>query len=439
MNYTRILMLVVVFLIAVLLHWFILTREGFQTQKTPLTKEGVQGVLDEFVLDVLNSYQKFDQGDKKNLRIRARVLLMANMINALNDQYPMLQNAVANMDYSKYPMLTLEDVRYVKDFLVRRMGETAVSDVSTPVTLNDLDLFTARIQAAFAFAQQKAVMVQGGQTMLNQFGSRVQLMLQNLKKLKMDMPSLKPVDVPLLKMDLYWVAMTLALANFVLDEQDKTAPIPALNLGNLPVPKPPAVALAQAVAAATAPAPVAPQPVASTAPIASTAAPTQTTAAAVMGAPTATSQGLKFSELIQTLISYTPIVAAQKDTTQTAAAATAPAVAETPKIQDLVKDEVASQLASVKLGAKDAQNVAIANRTAPAAVVAAEAPAPPSNGLFQGAWFRGAVQDPSAQQQTASCPYAKGQAPPRAEPNPFNPNDYIRKDSIPCWACNVDY
>lgn len=435
MVYTRILMLVLVFLVAVLLHWFIITKEGFQTQKTPLTKEGVQGVLDEFVLDVLNSYQKFDVADKKNLKLRARVLLMANMINALNDQYPMLQNTVASMDYSKYPMLTLEDVRYVKDFLVRRMGETAVSDVATPVTLNDLDLFTARIQAAFAFAQQKAASVQGGQTMLNQFGSKVQLMLQNLKKLKMDMPSLKPVDVPLLKMDQYWVAMTLAVANFVFDEQDRTAPIPSLNLGNLPVPKPPAVALAQAVAAATAPAAAAPQPVASTAPIASTAAPTQTTAAAVMGAPTATSSGLKFSELIQTLISYSPIVAAQKNTIESAQKDTASA--EAPKIQDLVKDEVAVQLASVKLGAKDAQNVAIATRIAPT-VAAAEVPAAPSDGLFQGAWFRGAVQDPSAQ-QGGSCPYAKGQAAPRAEPNPFNPNDYIRKDSIPCWACNVDY
>jgi hypothetical protein len=435
MGYTRILMLVVVFLVAILLHWLIVTKEGFQTQKTPLTKEGVQGVLDEFVLDILNNYQKFNAADKSNLKIRARVLLMANMINALNDQYPMLQNAVAMMDYTKYTMINLEDVRYFKDFLVRRMGETAVSDVTTPVTLNDLDLFTARIQAAFAFAQQRAVMVQGGQTMLNQFGSKVQLMLQNLKKLKMDMPSLKPVDVPLLKMDLYWVAMTLALANFVLDEQDKTAPIPALNLGNLPVPQPPAVALTKAVAAATAPGP---QPVASTAPIASTAAPTQTTAAAVMGAPTATSQGMKFSELIQTLISYSPIVAAQKGATTAALTPAAPTAEVTgPKIQDLVKDEVAIQLASVKLGAKDAQNIAIANRATPA-VVAAEAAAPPSDGLFQGAWFRGAVQDPSVQ-QGASCPYANGQKPPRAEPNPFNPNDYIRKDSIPCWACTVDY
>jgi hypothetical protein len=398
-----------------------------------LTKEGVQGVLDEFVLDILSSYQKFNTADKTNLKVRARVLLMANMINALNDQYPMLQNAVAMMDYTKYTMINLEDVRYFKDFLVRRMGETAVSDVTTPVTLNDLDLFTARIQAAFAFAQQKAVMVQGGQTMLNQFGSKVQLMLQNLKKLKMDMPSLKPVDVPLLKMDLYWVAMTLSLANFVLDEKDKTVPIPALNLGNLPVPQPPAVALTKAVAAATAPGP---QPVASTAPIASTAAPTQTTAAAVMGAPTATSQGMKFSELIQTLISYSPILAAQKDTA-TAVVPAGEVVAPAPKIQDLVKDEVAVQLASVKLGAKDAQNIAIANRATPS-VAAAEAAAPPSDGLFQGAWFRGAVQDPSAQ-QGASCPYAKGQTPPRAEPNPFNPNDYIRKDSIPCWACKVDY
>jgi hypothetical protein len=433
MGYTRILMLVVVFLAAVLLHWFIITKEGFQTQKTPLTKEGVQGVLDEFVLDILNNYQKFDGADKSNLKVRARVLLIANMINALNDQYPMLQNTIAMMDYTKYTMLNLEDVRYFKDFLVRRMGETAVSDVTTPVTLNDLDLFTARIQAAFAFAQQKAVMVQGGQTMLNQFGSQVQLMLQNLKKLKMDMPSLKPVDVPLLKMDLYWVAMTLSLANFVLDEQDKTAPIPALNLGNLPVPQPPAVALTKAVTAAIAPAP---QPVASTAPIASTAAPTTATATAVTGAPTATSQGIKFSELIQTLISYSPIVAAQKDKTANVPLTTEQAQAPAPKIEDLVKDEVASQLASVKLGAKDAQNIAIANRATPA-VAAAEAPQPPSNGLFQGAWFRGAVQDPSA--QMASCPYAKGQAAPRAEPNPFNPNDYIRKDSIPCWACNVDY
>jgi hypothetical protein len=100
-------------------------------------------------------------------------------------------------------------------------------------------------------------------------------------------------------------------------------------------------------------------------------------------------------------------------------------------IKKTVRDEIRAALGEVKAGPKDASNKALEDRsTIP---VKPEAPKKAaSNSLEQGAWFRNAASE--------GCPYAMGQqVDANAQPVPFpiDMNDYIRKDSIPCWGCTL--
>ena len=59
-------------------------------------------------------------------------------------------------------------------------------------------------------------------------------------------------------------------------------------------------------------------------------------------------------------------------------------------------------------------------------------PEPPSPCLEQGQYYTGTCN------QEPECPYAQAQQMAKqAQPNPIDMNDYIRKDSIPCYGCNI--
>jgi hypothetical protein len=146
-----------------------------------------------------------------------------------------------------------------------------------------------------------------------------------------------------------------------------------------------------------------------------------------------------FSDVISTLISYTPgkdnkaLTSASYDpVAANAGIATSSNVilgagsnAYLDQIRGVVRDELGVQLKDVKLGPKDAQNTALASRNT--AAVSAAVDQANSDGLVQGQDYR---TDPT-------CPYANGQNPPKAEPYPIDMNEYVRKDSIPCWGCTL--
>lgn len=146
-----------------------------------------------------------------------------------------------------------------------------------------------------------------------------------------------------------------------------------------------------------------------------------------------------FSDMISTLItyvpgkdnkaltsaSYDPVAANASTATSTNPILGAGSNAYLDQIRGVVRDELGVQLKDIKLGPKDAQNTALASRNT--AAVSAAAPQANSDGLVQGQDYR---TDPS-------CPYANGQNLPKAEPYPIDMNEYVRKDSIPCWGCNL--
>jgi hypothetical protein len=148
-------------------------------------------------------------------------------------------------------------------------------------------------------------------------------------------------------------------------------------------------------------------------------------------APVNKQESMRFSELINSLIASKPIEDANK-------------VAETKKVSGQVSGqesalkkalegspvtvdkELAGDVQSIKTGVKDIQNLLLSSRSS--TPVIAETPVKKTNALEQGQWFRSSTD--------GSCPYAQGQTKSDSV-MPFDMNDYIRKDSIPCWGCTL--
>ena len=100
------------------------------------------------------------------------------------------------------------------------------------------------------------------------------------------------------------------------------------------------------------------------------------------------------------------------------------------QLRTVVRDEIEDALGGIQMGPRDTTNVFILDRNTP--LTGANLSGVNSDALQQGTEYR-----------TSGTPYAQGQVPsyltyprPGEENKPIDMNDYIRKDSIPCWACN---
>jgi hypothetical protein len=270
--------------------------------------------------------------------------------------------------------------------------------------------------------------------------------LTNILKLKKDLVSMKPTDIPVLKADVYTFVAGIARNNFIEEPEFKTSEIPVVNTANLPIKKSSLQDIAAAVKDTIIPAAAvkAPTQVAPIAPL----APLAPTTPGMAPAPT----GLKFSELVDMLLTYSPIRKAGQGQVQAhqqqltssasdllntqyavAGAVGSPAMTSNAFF-DQIRTVVRDELKGIKEGPKDAANKDLADRATKALKKdAAAGAATTTNSLEQGKWFRTAAD--------GNCPYAQAQqmavgAEPVPVP-PFNMDDYIRKDSIPCWACTL--
>ena len=458
MQTTKLLFLVLAFLTAILIHLLMTRVENFEAAKrTPLTTDNVQALMDDLVRDVLSYYQKLQKqgASTKDKRIQYRLVDLGDAINNLNYQYPAIQNTIKTMDYTQFQMISLEDLKLVKDFCARTVGLTAESSIIDPANLADLDMFSNRLQSLFGMIQQKAAGVRNSVATVGQMGNSVRIVLENIKKLKLDLPKMKPTDIPVLRADLYIYTFMGAGNNFTVDPNLAMKPVPTLEMDNLPGAKSTANTILSAIVSTPAVAAKAATPTASAVP--APAAPAAVTAVA------STPTGMKFSELIQTLMSYGPVhsgpgsavltplsapkMSASTDLLKTPyGAATSYEGSNTPTgpstkfgssnapvedIKKTIREEIQSALGTVKKGPKDSVNKKLEDRSTDA--MKPKAPSKPiSNSLAQGSWFRNASEE--------GCPYAMGQqVDSNAQPVPFpiDMNDYIRKDSIPCWACNL--
>lgn len=433
------LILLGVFLVAILLHMFVLRKEMFVDIRTPLNKDNVKKAVDDIIIDMLSYYQKLKDSKTTDVRIKYRLVALTELLNGLNDFYPGLEYNIQQFDYSKFlPAVTLSELNTVKDFLTRRVGAVASTNILAPADLTDVDLLSNRLQATFDYVQQKAILA--NMPLPPDAGIQVRTIRENLKKLKLDLPNLKPADINLLKIDQYIPALFMATSNFAIPPGTDSAPIPTLNIGNLPNTTTQFKML--------------------TAPVAEITQPTQPTTPSTTGSPAAgpststitTPSGLKFSELIQTLLSYSPLAAPGQiapglsvsgplgTTANAKLTSTTTDLLATPsdallsgsnaptffdKIRGIVREEVKGQFSNVAYTPKDVQNAKVADRsTEPITSKTAEVN---SDALQQGSWFR----------QDQGCPYATSQAPGNPIAYPIDMNDYIRKDSIPCYGCTL--
>lgn len=418
---------------AILLHMFVLRKEMFVDIRTPLNKDSVKKAVDDVIIDLLSYYQKLKDSKSNDVRVKYRLIALTELLNGLNDQYPGIEYNIQQYDYSKLsPAITLSELNTMKDFLTRRVGAVASTDILAPADLTDLDLLSNRLQATFDYVQQKAKLT--NIPISSDYGVQVRTIRENLKKLKLDLPNLKPADINLLKIDQYVPALFMATSNFAIPPGTDSAPIPTLNIGNLPNTTTQFKML--------------------TAPVAEITQPTTPTSSAAGPATPAitTPSGLKFSELIQTLISYSPLAAPgvsapglsvsgpvgatpnAKLTSTTADLLATPSDAvlsgsNAPtffdKIRGIVREEVKGQFSNVAYTPKDVQSAKVAGRSTEPVI--AKTPDVNSDALQQGSWFR----------KDQGCPYAASQAALAPMANPIDMNDYIRKDSIPCYGCTL--
>jgi len=397
--------LVLLFLAALLVHYLMATKESFANPApTALTKETLKAELDNVVTEMYADYLKLNKEKIKTDAIKLRLVFYTGALNYFNDIYKRFA------EWTFPPNLTLDDVRLVKQFILYTLSPVYISSTQTPATDADLRLFSSRLQGITARIQARLPLlfnVNDTKMYIDQLNSHQKIILSNVNGLMAKIGRMKPADVPLFKTDRYLFVAGFARLNFVIDpsilDQPMTPTIDALPMSNT---------VATGVTTILQP---------------STVLPT----------PTPTSQtlpsGLKFSELIKSLMSYDGIVAAQA---QAKSNEVVPVVKKDPmptttdmdSLKTFVADEVASQLTKYKLGPKDVQNAAVADReTIP---VTTKTPDASSDALEQGKWFRN--------ENSPSCPYATGQqATGFPQPNPIDMNDYVRKDSIPCWGCNL--
>jgi hypothetical protein len=438
MKYANVIVLVLVFLTAILLHWFVTTKENFQTTKTPLTKENVQATLDSFVQDIIALYQEYKKEYEKNKdpRIRSRVE-MAILINQINELYPQFQYIIENIQWQNYTMVSLEELKLVTTFLTQRMGVYGKAN-PTSVDVNDIDTFSSRIKNMMAMIEQKTALIQGSSNFMGEVRKIGIQILDNIVKLNRNYSKINKADIPLLKSDQYWLALLAAFVNF---SDSPVQDIPEVQLGNLPGGK---GVIGVTTKITTVPTTLPPPPPPTTqGPL--TASPTTPPATPPTPPPAVKQESMKFSELVKSLMAYGPVTTSSSDELLKAQYNTkgqsinSSNISGTPSskkkedhasiddIKKVIRDEISQEFAALKIGPKDKVNDSLSSRSTD--TIAPSACKTNSNALEQGSWFRTAAEE--------GCPYAQGQ---QATTNPVVPIDmseYIRKDSIPCWGCKL--
>jgi hypothetical protein len=444
MKLGMILVLLLVFLTVVLLQLLFTRKEAFQASaKTQLTSKNVKELLDQNVLKLISTYDeiKKDATSLKDPRLLYRQAYFSSFISSINDQYPQIEYLINSYDWNTVGpnAISLEDLKTYLESSFYKVGRTGAASSLTPATLNDVDLLSSSLAATTRIYGEKLRLIQGGSEIKTMLDTTSRKQLEGLANLKRGFPT-DPTKVPLFKNDLYEYAKQMAANNFVnVPEYDtvvKSGKIPEPTMNNLPIPKPITQTITELISKGTTTA---------TTPSTATASTTATTSTPTPVSTSTIVPGSKFSELIQALIAYgglsnkssKPTLSNNTTLSSNVSGSTekptmADSAASVEDIRKVVRDELSEQLKSVKTGPKDAVNEDISKRSTEP--VKPETPSVQTNALAQGSWFQTAAQ---------GCPYAQGQSQTQLDPSlqpipyPIDMNDYIRKDSIPCWGCTL--
>ena len=444
-KYTQLFILIGVFLVAILIQLLHVRRDYFVNVGTPINKQNVQELLDDFVLDLLANYQYIRKESKNvnDIRITNRLKSIGIFINNLNSQYPFIKRQIETFNYDNGTSNSLEDLKIVKDFFTYKIGINSGNSITDPANAMDLDLFTNRLKFITEFIAQKFTF-QGFRNMLGPFMIQARVAYEQLTKLKRDLSNRKPADIPLLKVDLYFNASMYAVVNFTDDPSFDSMEIPNLQLNNLPGAK--SVTSVIISVSDTITDSITDSTLKPVEKIEQKLEPKLEQKLEPKLEPKLeskiqqqqqkqneiTQEGMKFSELIQTLMTYSPL---NSQNTAKAVSKTEPVPAPVDakkidsnlsieKIKSTIHEEIQSELNKIKKGPKDSYNSVLSNRSIEPTVPST--PKTNSDCLQQGSWFR---------TEDSLSPYAKSQQ--QLSTNPVDMSQYIRKDSIPCYGCNI--
>jgi hypothetical protein len=458
MKYTQLLIVFGVFLVAMLLHWFLIRKEYFKVARTNITKDNLQLWLDTQIVSIVDQYKTNYSPEKINSdpNINARAAILGTFLNDLNTNYPSYTNIIQSYDYTKLKNLRLEDLNFIT--------ETINIINASPQMMSSLKYRVKDLIKKINTISDKNMKLTLN-SLVNKFNKNLDQIISN--NFNMYPPVVKPTST-----DTYLYIIILIIYTDPTIRSIISKPVPTLQINNLPTaetiaanklaiarPPPPPVGApsvrAGTVPAGTVPAGTVPAPAPVGTPVpapAGTPAPAGIPAPAGTPAPVGTTMqeknvpvGYNFSDLISQLLRLSPSTDASGN------------VMTTADLDNMIQGEVSSQLDSRGLtNVKDIVNKTIVDRsTNPVLPKIKPYDKVSSDALQQGSWFRGEKGSSSYAQgqqnsmsgaSLASCGTGSqpsssswaGTAPSSfSQQQPVDMSEYIKKDSIPCYGCTL--
>jgi hypothetical protein len=243
------LVLLLVFVCIVFL-WLNRSRaiEGFKAaanavQKSPpMTAKDAKEMFDEYIISYVKEYQLLSEMKSKDIRVENMMKLMADDINNLNRDYPSFVEKNQGFPWSSFPMITQNDMKILKDFAIRTVGQVDSKKPLEPATVADLDLFINRLQSLHLFITNKFTLLprQTRDTFETQFKNLNETIMTCIKytqEFKKTVGSMKPSNIPVLKRFNYMNMFTLAPGKFMWPPELASKPTGPIQTANLPIPK----------------------------------------------------------------------------------------------------------------------------------------------------------------------------------------------------------
>jgi hypothetical protein len=427
MNTTKLVVLGLVFLSAILIHVLVIQKEGFNDTITRLTATNVKNMFIETVnklVQKFNELNKLSDTIKSDKRVKKNRILLANFINNLNDKYSEYEYKIDNYKYDLNNALTLEELTRLKDFILFNVDNT-YKNFTDPATANDLETITNRLRNITTTTIPNDLMaIPYATTYFSELNNIIVKISENFTALKRDYNNIPDTNKPVLKSDFYLTFLLDAYDNFDLTKYE-TMTVPTLRIENIP----PSISSTPQTSSTSSSSGVGSSNIITTSNVV-----TLTSAGSNIGTGSNVTMGWsgdRLKSLFYSLVSYGKVTDKNKTTDTKEEEEEDTTSPYAPASLDDIRDVVRDELKGLKLGPKDCANDKISDRkTKPA--TDKDKTTTCSDSLSQGSWFRTAANE--------GCPYAQGQtssANVTPQPFPIDMNDYIRKDSIPCWGCTL--
>jgi hypothetical protein len=243
------LVLLLVFVCIVFL-WLNQSRaiEGFKAaanaiqKSAPMTAKDAKEMFDEYILSYVKEYQLLAEMKSKDMRVENMMKLMADDINNLNRDYPSFLEKNQGFPWSSFPMITKEDVKILKEFAIRTVGQVDSKKPLEPATVADLDLFINRLQSLQLFITTKFNLLPREtrdtfQTEFKNLNETIKICIKYTQEFKKTVGSMKSSNIPVLKRFNYMNMFTLAPGKFMWPPELANKQTGPIQTANLPIPK----------------------------------------------------------------------------------------------------------------------------------------------------------------------------------------------------------